>query len=94
MNEEWFAAIALPVSVAEDAPANVTIFVSPRLIPDHDDAVTRAEFDRLRALYPYVHRKVTTSPSRRIARLVPPAVVPPSVRAGMAGMLRRAPHIG
>lgn len=63
-------------------------------LPDQDDAVTRAEFDRLRALYPYVHRKVTTSPARRIARIVPPAVVPPSVRASMAGMLRRSAYPG
>lgn len=44
MNEEWFAAIALPVSVADDAAAHVTIFVAPRLTPDHDDAVL-AEFE-------------------------------------------------
>jgi hypothetical protein len=43
MNEEWFAAIALPVSVAADAAAHATIFVSPKLTPDHDDAVL-AEF--------------------------------------------------
>lgn len=63
-------------------------------LPEHDDAVTRAELDRLRALYPYVHRKVTTSPARRIARLVPPAAVPPPVRNGMTGMLRRSPYPG
>lgn len=61
-------------------------------LPDHDDAGTRAEFDRLRALYPYVHRKVAASPARRIARLVPAEVVPHAVRQGVAGMLRRPPH--
>ncbi|MFI2487943.1 sulfotransferase family protein [Promicromonospora kroppenstedtii] len=63
-------------------------------LPEHDDAVTRAEFDRLRALYPYVHRKVTASPARRIARMVPPAVVPSPVRTRVAGMLGRAPYAG
>ncbi len=36
MNAEWFTAIALPVSVADDAPAHVTVFVAPTLRPDHD----------------------------------------------------------
>lgn len=58
-------------------------------LPEHDDAGTRAEFDRLRALYPYVHRKVASSPARRIARLVPAEVVPPAVRQSVAGMLWR-----
>ncbi|MFT3798821.1 hypothetical protein [Microbacterium sp.] len=44
MNTEWFAAVALPVSVAGDAKVNATIFVSPRLTPDHDPAVL-GEFD-------------------------------------------------
>src|SRR4051794_11224480 len=39
MNEEWFAAIALPVSVAEDAQTHATIFLSPKLTPDHEGAV-------------------------------------------------------
>jgi hypothetical protein len=60
-------------------------------LPGHDDAGTRAEFDRLRALYPYVHRKVASSPARRIARMVPPEVVPPAVRQSVAGMLWRSP---
>ncbi len=47
MNEQWFAAIALPVSVAEDAPVNATIFVSPKLTPDHENAVL-GEFDLFR----------------------------------------------
>ncbi|MCP2264675.1 hypothetical protein ACFQHV_16020 [Promicromonospora thailandica] len=59
-------------------------------LPEHDDAGTRAEFDRLRALYPYVHRKVTASPARRFARMMPPEV-PHTVRRGVAGMLRRSP---
>jgi hypothetical protein len=62
------------------------------VLPDHDDAGTRAEFDRLRALYPYVHRKVAASPARRIARMVPVEVVPPAVRQSVAGMLRRPRH--
>jgi hypothetical protein len=62
------------------------------VLPDHDDAGTRAEFDRLRALYPYVHRKVAASPARRIARMVPAEVVPSAVRQSVAGMLRRHPH--
>jgi hypothetical protein len=60
-------------------------------LPDHDDAGTRAEFDRLRALYPYVHRKIAASPARRIARMVPSDVVPPAVRQSVAGMLWRSP---
>ena len=60
-------------------------------LPGHDDAGTRAEFDRLRALYPYVHRKVASSPARRIARMVPTEVVPSAVRQSVAGMLRRSP---
>jgi hypothetical protein len=56
-------------------------------LPGHDDAGTRAEFDRLRALYPYVHRKVAASPARRIARLMPAEVVPTGVRQSVAGML-------
>ena len=40
------------------------------VLPDHDDPGTRAEFDRLRALYPYVHRKIAASPARRISRAV------------------------
>ena len=61
-------------------------------LPDHDDAGTRAEFDRLRALYPYVHRRTAASPARRIARMVPGEVVPSLVRQGVSGMLRRRPH--
>jgi hypothetical protein len=60
-------------------------------LPEHDDAGARAEFDRLRALYPYVHRKVASSPARRIARMVPAEVVPPAVRQSVAGMLWRSP---
>lgn len=60
-------------------------------LPEHDDAGTRAEFDRLRALYPYVHRKVASSPARKIARMVPAEVVPPAVRQSVAGMLWRSP---
>jgi hypothetical protein len=60
-------------------------------LPEHDDAGTRAEFDRLRALYPYVHRKITASPARRIARMVPAEVVPPGVRQSVAGMLWGSP---
>ncbi len=57
-------------------------------LPEHDDAGTRAEFDRLRALYPYIHRKIAASPARRIAQLVPPEVVPAAVRQSIGGMLR------
>ncbi|HYN67037.1 MAG TPA: hypothetical protein VES93_09125, partial [Ornithinibacter sp.] len=39
MNAEWFTAIALPVSVAEDADAHVSVFIAPTLRPDHDGAV-------------------------------------------------------
>jgi hypothetical protein len=60
-------------------------------LPGHDDAGTRAEFDRLRALYPYVHRKIAASPARRIARMVPAEVVPPGVRQSVAGMLWGSP---
>lgn len=60
-------------------------------LPGHDDAGTRAEFDRLRALYPYVQRKVAASPARRIARMVPSDVVPPGVRQSVASMLWGAP---
>jgi hypothetical protein len=60
-------------------------------LPEHDDAGTRAEFDRLRALYPYVHRKVAASPARRIARMVPAEVVPQGVRQSVAGMLWGSP---
>jgi hypothetical protein len=60
-------------------------------LPGHDDAATRAEFDRLRALYPYVHRKVAASPARRIARMMPADVVPPGARQSVAGMLWRSP---
>ncbi|GGM18717.1 sulfotransferase family protein [Promicromonospora citrea] len=60
-------------------------------LADHDDAGTRAELDRLRALYPYVHRKVAASPARRIARLVPSEVVPQTVRRGVAHLLWRSP---
>lgn len=56
-------------------------------LPGHDDAGTRAEFDRLRALYPYVHRKIAASPARRIARMMPADVVPRGVRQSVAGML-------
>ena len=38
MNAEWFTAIALPVSVAEDAAVHVNVFIAPTLRPDHDDA--------------------------------------------------------
>jgi hypothetical protein len=51
----------------------------------HDDAGTRAEFDRLRALYPYVYRKVTASPARRIARMVPQDVLPAGFRKKVPG---------
>ncbi|PUB27768.1 hypothetical protein C8K30_104218 [Promicromonospora sp. AC04] len=61
-------------------------------LPEHDDAGTRAEFDRLRALYPYIHRKLAASPARRIAQLVPPEVVPAAVRQSLGGMLRRSPE--
>jgi hypothetical protein len=61
-------------------------------LPGHDDAGTRAEFDRLRALYPYVHRKVAASPARRIARMMPAEVVPPGVRQSVAGMLWGTSH--
>jgi len=44
MSEEWFAALALPVSVGEDAEENATIFISPRLTPDHEGAVL-SEFE-------------------------------------------------
>ncbi|QKE84416.1 hypothetical protein [Arthrobacter sp. NEB 688] len=47
MNAEWFTAIALPVSVADDAPAHVTVFVAPTLRPDDDGAVL-GEFDLFR----------------------------------------------
>ncbi|QIM20608.1 hypothetical protein G7075_04685 [Phycicoccus sp. HDW14] len=47
MSSEWFTAIALPVSVAADAPAHVTVFVAPTLRPDHDGAVL-GEFDLFR----------------------------------------------
>jgi len=60
-------------------------------LPDHDDAGVRAEFDRLRALYPYVYRKVAAPPSRRIARMVQADVVPPAVRQSVTGMFRRSP---
>ncbi|MDR7383820.1 sulfotransferase family protein [Promicromonospora iranensis] len=60
-------------------------------LPEHDDAGTRAEFDRLRALYPYVHRKIAASPARRIARMVPTEVVPHGVRQSVAGMLWGSP---
>jgi len=39
MSQEWFAAIALPVSVADDAGTHATVFISPKLTPDHDGAV-------------------------------------------------------
>ena len=38
MNAEWFTAVALPVSVAEDAAVHVNVFIAPTLRPDHDDA--------------------------------------------------------
>ena len=38
MNAEWFTAVALPVSVAEDADTHVNVFIAPTLRPDHDDA--------------------------------------------------------
>lgn len=60
-------------------------------LPEHDDAGTRAEFDRLRALYPYVYRRVAASPARRIARMVPAEVVPHTVRRSVASMLWRSP---
>ena len=47
MNAEWFTAIALPVSVAEDADAHVTVFIAPTLRPDHDGAVL-SEFELFR----------------------------------------------
>jgi hypothetical protein len=58
-------------------------------LPGHDDAGTRAEFDRLRALYPYVHRRIEASLARRIAQLTPVEVVPSAVRQSVAGMFRR-----
>jgi hypothetical protein len=63
----------------------------------HDDAGTRAEFDRLRALYPYVYRKVTTSPVRRIARMLPQDVLPAGFRKNVPGSSdadRRVPRRG
>ena len=47
MNAEWFTAVALPVSVAADAAAHVTVFIAPTLRPDHDGAVL-GEFDLFR----------------------------------------------
>ncbi len=47
MNTEWFTAIALPVSVAEDAAAHVSVFIAPTLRPDHEGAVL-SEFDLFR----------------------------------------------
>ena len=47
MNAEWFTAIALPVSVADDADAHVTVFIAPTLRPDHDDAAL-GEFELFR----------------------------------------------
>src|SRR5690606_27134533 len=61
-------------------------------LADHDDAGTRAELDRLRALYPYVHRKVAASPARRIARLVPSRTPPPGPPAGGPSPPPRAPR--
>lgn len=58
-------------------------------LPDHDDGGTRAELDRLRALYPYVHRRVEASPARRIARLMPTDAVPPAAQ-NVTGMLWRS----
>lgn len=59
-------------------------------LPGHDDAGTRAEFDRLRALYPYVHRRIEASLARRIAQLAPAEVVPSAVRQSVVGMFRRS----
>ncbi|MGG5257540.1 hypothetical protein [Phycicoccus avicenniae] len=47
MSEEWFTAIALPVSVRDDARAHVTVFVAPTLRPDHKGTVL-GEFDLFR----------------------------------------------
>ena len=47
MNAEWFTAVALPVSVAADAAAHVTVFIAPTLRPDHDGAVL-GEFELFR----------------------------------------------
>ncbi|WP_369369913.1 hypothetical protein AB1046_13990 [Promicromonospora sp. Populi] len=58
-------------------------------LPEHDDAGTRAELDRLRALYPYVHRRVA-SPARQIAQLLPAEAVPPVARQHTAGTLWRS----
>lgn len=60
-------------------------------LPGHDDAGTRAEFDRLRALYPYVHRRIEASLTRRITQLAPANVVPYAIRQSLVGMLRRSP---
>lgn len=60
----------------------------------HDDAGTRAEFDRLRALYPHVYRKVTASPARRIARMVAQDVLSAGVRKSGAAVLWRSPDAG
>jgi hypothetical protein len=57
----------------------------------HDDAGTRAEFDRLRALYPYVYRKVAASPARRIARMVPQDVLPAGFRKKVPGVPWHSP---
>jgi hypothetical protein len=59
-------------------------------LPGHDDAGTRAEFDRLRALYPYVHRRIEASLARRITQLAPAEVVPSAVRENIMGMFRRS----
>jgi hypothetical protein len=58
-------------------------------LPDHDDAGVRAEFDRLRALYPYVYRKVAASPARRLARMAPAEATPSVIRQNIMGLFRR-----
>lgn len=47
MSTEWFTALALPASVADDAPLHVRVFVAPALTPTSPDAVL-AEFDLFR----------------------------------------------
>ena len=47
MSTEWFTALALPVSVVEDAPVHVRVFIAPALTPTTDDAVL-AEFELFR----------------------------------------------